>query len=155
MTVLRHLIIPLFLFEKEILTRPCFYLSAYFESRREEYIARLRELGRRGSWTRWCRFFVEGVAVQAGDNTRKARAVHDLHERLERRVIDLTHSPFAVPLLDFIFERPMFRSSDLTKLEHMPSAPMISTLPGKLRQQKQLTGGASGPTGGSLSGPLG
>ncbi|MCP5518639.1 MAG: Fic family protein [Verrucomicrobiales bacterium] len=131
---LGRMIIPLFLFEKGILTRPCFYLSAYFEARRDEYIARLRELGERGSWTRWCRFFVEGVAVQAGENTRKARAVQDLYERLKRQVLELTHSQFAVPLLDFVFERPIFRSSDLTKLEHMPSAPMVSNLLGKLRR---------------------
>jgi Fic family protein len=128
------MIIPLFLFEKGILGWPCFYLSAYFEARRDEYFARLRELGQPGSWTRWCSFFVDGMAVQAGINTRKARAIQDLYERLKVEVIKLTHSQFAVPLLDFVFERPIFRSSDLTKLEHMPSPPMVSTLLGKLRQ---------------------
>lgn len=43
-------------------------------------------------------------------------------------MLELTHSQFAVPLLDFMFERPIFRGSDVTKLAHMPSAPMVSTL---------------------------
>lgn len=135
---LGRMIIPLFLYEKKILSRPCFYLSAYFESSRDNYIARLRDLGQPGSWTRWCAFFVEGVAVQAEANTTKARAIQDLYERLKKKVIDLTHSQFAVPLLDFIFERPIFRSSDVTKLAHMPSAPMVANLLGNLRRNGVL-----------------
>jgi Fic family protein len=129
-----RMVIPLFLYEKKILSRPCFYLSAFFEARRDEYIARLRDLGQPGSWTRWCAFFLEGVAVQAEANTTKARAIQDLYERLKKQVLDLTHSQFAVPLLDYMFERPIFRSSDVTKLEHMPSAPMVANLLGNLRR---------------------
>ncbi len=131
---LGRMIIPLFLYEKRILSRPCFYLSAYFEERRDEYIERLRELGQPGSWTRWCVFFVEGVAVQAEANTAKAKAIQDLYVRLKKQVLELTHSQFAVPLLDYMFERPIFRSSDVNKLEHMPSVPMVANLLGKLRR---------------------
>jgi Fic family protein len=131
---LGRMIIPLFLFEKKILSRPCFYLSAFFEARRDEYFSRLRDLGQPGSWTRWSAFFLEGVAVQAEANTHKARAIQDLYERLKRQVLELTHSQFAVPLLDFMFERPVFRGSDVTKLEQMPSAPMVANLLGNLRR---------------------
>jgi Fic family protein len=93
-----------------------------------------RALGQPGSWTRWCAFFLEGVAVQAQANTHKARAIQDLYERLKQQVIGLTHSQFAVPLLDFMFEHPIFRASDVTKLDHMPSPPMVATLLGKLKE---------------------
>lgn len=131
---LGRMIIPLFLFEKRILSRPCFYLSEYFEARRDEYVVRLRDLGQPGSWTRWCSFFIEGVAVQAEANTNKARAIQDLYERLKKQVLELTHSQFAVPLLDFMFERPIFRGSDVAKLKHMPSVPMVANLLGNLRR---------------------
>lgn len=130
---LGRMVIPLFLYEKGILSRPCFYLSAFFEARRNEYIARLRDLGAPGSWNRWCGFFLEGVAVQADANTSKARAIQDLYERLKRQVIHLTHSQYAVPLLDYMFERPIFRGSDIAKLDAMPSAPMVANLLGRLR----------------------
>lgn len=135
---LGRMVIPLFLFEKKILSRPCFYLSAYFEANRDEYVARLRNLGQPGSWTCWCAFFIHGVASQANANTAKARAIQDLYERLKKQIIELTHSQFAVPLLDFMFERPIFRSSDVTKLDHMPSAPMVSTLLSSLRKSNML-----------------
>ncbi|MDB6055206.1 MAG: putative Filamentation induced by cAMP protein Fic [Verrucomicrobiales bacterium] len=131
---LGRMIIPLFLFEKKILNRPSFYMSAFFDARRDEYITLLRALGAPGSWTRWSRFFLEGITVQAEENTKKARAIQDLYERLKKQVLDLTHSQYAVPLLDFMFERPIFRSSDISHLEHMPSTPMIATLLGKLKR---------------------
>ena len=131
---LGRMVIPLFLFEKKILSRPCFYLSAFFDAHRDEYIARLRALGQPGSWTRWGAFFLEGVAIQAEANTNKARAIQDIYERLKKQVLELTHSQFAVPLLDFMFERPIFRGSDVTHLDQMPSAPMVATLLAKLKQ---------------------
>ncbi len=64
-------------------------------------------------------------------------------------MLELTHSQFAVPLLDFMFERPIFRSSDLAKLKHMPSAPMVWNLLAKLKGKGILTtvreGAASRP----------
>lgn len=135
---LGRMIIPVFLFEKRILSRPCFYLSAYLEARREEYIARLRALGAPGSWTAWCAFFLEGIAVQADANTRKAREIQDLYERLKKQILELTHSQFAVPLLDGMFEHPIFRSSDLARRKDMPSAPMVAHLLKTLRQSGVL-----------------
>ena len=133
-----RMIIPLFLYEKHILSRPCFYLSAFFEARRDDYITLLRALGQPGSWTHWTAFFLEGVATQAEANTNKARAIQDLYERLKQQFLDLTHSQFAVPLLDFMFERPIFRASDISKLEQMPSAPMVSHLLATLKQNQLL-----------------
>lgn len=135
---LGRMIIPLFLFEKHRLTRPSFYLSAYFESHRDEYIGCLRDLGTPGGWTRWCRFFLQGVVTQAADDTAKARAIQDLYERLKNRALEITHSQYAVPLLDYMFVHPVFRSSDVSKLEHMPTVAMVSRLFNQLREDRIL-----------------
>ncbi len=37
----------------------------------------------------------------------------ELYERLKKQVIGLTHSQFAVPLLDQLFDRPVFQSTHL------------------------------------------
>ena len=42
---------PLFLYEKKLLARPMFYLSAYLEENRGEYVTRLRARG--GSSPAW------------------------------------------------------------------------------------------------------
>ena len=72
---LGRMLIPLFLFQRGILSGPNFYMSAYLEEHREEYIERLRSISREGNWTDWCSFFLKGVVEQAAGNQRKAQSI--------------------------------------------------------------------------------
>ena len=129
-----RMLIPLFLFEKSILSRPLFYLSAYLESHREAYVGKLRQLGLKPeAWNDWIAFFLTAVDEQARLNSQKARAMIELYSELKVKVISLTHSQFAVPLLHSMFEKPIFRSSHLKTKAGMPSYPMTSALLGKLK----------------------
>jgi hypothetical protein len=80
-------------------------------------------------------FFLTALTEQARDNSRKARLIMDLYERLKLRVLELTHSRFAVPLLDILFARPILRSTELDGQKGMPSKPMIMNLLTKLKQE--------------------
>ncbi len=132
---LGRMLIPLFLYEKKVLQRPMFYLSAFLEENREEYVARLRPLGKEpGAWNQWIAFFLQALSAQAIANIAKARAIMDLYERLKAQILGLTHSQFAVPMLDAIFEQPIFQSTSLEKRAGMPSKPMIMNMLGKLKQ---------------------
>ncbi len=111
---LGRILVPLFLYEKKLLPRPMFYISAYLEEHREEYVARLRALGQRpDGWNQWILFFLAALDEQARANAAKARAILDLYEGMKAKVLALTHSQYAVPLLDQIFERPLFQSTHL------------------------------------------
>lgn len=131
-----RILIPLFLYEKKLLSRPMFYLSAYLEEHRDEYIARLRALGQKDSaWNEWIEFFLTALDEQARKNAFKARAIMELYTRLKAKVIELTHSQFAVPLLDQIFARPLFQSSHLRFLtDPKPSRQAVANLLRALRE---------------------
>ena len=91
-----------------------FYISAYFEARRDAYHDGLLAVSRDRDWTGWCRFFLEAVRVQAEENLTKAQGIIDLYESLKRHVAELTRSRYAIRALDWIFQYPIFRSSDFT-----------------------------------------
>ena len=131
-----RILIPLFLYEKKMLSRPMFYLSAYLEEHREQYVTRLRALGQKDSaWNEWIEFFLTALDEQARENASKARAIMELYARLKTRVIELTHSQFAVPLLDQIFQRPLFQSSHLSFSTHpKPSRQAVANLLRTLRE---------------------
>lgn len=132
---LGRILIPLFLFEKRILFRPMFYLSEYLEHHRDEYVERLRAIGSRsGAWNDWIKFFLTALDEQAGKNATKARAVMDLYSRLKQELIAVTHSQFAVPLLDQLFARPVFQSSSLRFSHPQPSRQATSSYLRKLRE---------------------
>jgi hypothetical protein len=61
-----------------------------------------------------------------------------LYERLKVRVLELTRSQYAVPMLDVLFARPILRSSDFESQPGMPSKQMIMSMVGKLKQDSIL-----------------
>ena len=136
---LGRMIIPLFLFERKILSRPMFYISGYLEDHRAEYVRRLRDLGRGGhAWDNWINFFLRALAEQAQANAAKAREIINLYARYKERVIGLTRSRYSVPLLDRLFEQPIFRSSSLEGKPGMPTKPVIMEMLGRLKKAGML-----------------
>lgn len=132
---LGRMMIPLFLYEKKLLSQPEFYISEYLENHRDEYIARLRSLCLKPeAWNQWIEFFLKALSEQAISNAEKGRQIIQLYNRLKNQVIELTHSQFAVPMLDEIFKRPVFRSNIFGKLPASPSRPAIATLLNRLKQ---------------------
>lgn len=108
---LGRMVIPLFLFERRILSGPNFFMSGYLEARREQYVEAMRAVSRDGAWTDWCAFFLEGLVEQASENQAKAQAIIDLHVRMRREVAEQTHSQFSDLAVEFLFSRPVFATT--------------------------------------------
>jgi Fic family protein len=123
-----RILIPLYLYEKKLLSRPTFYLSEWLDEHRDDYIENLRNLDRRdGSWNRWIEFFLTGIEQQSQRNAAKARKIMELYDQMKKTVIQLTRSSFAVPLLDQLFQRPVFRTSDL-QCQPAPTRAAVASL---------------------------
>jgi len=116
-----RMLIPLFLWKAGLVQRPMFYISAYFEARRDVYYERLLAVSRDNDWTGWCAFFLEAVRVQAEENLAKAQEILNLYEDMKERVAKMTRSQYAIRALDWIFQRPIFRSSDFVATAGIPA----------------------------------
>lgn len=128
-----RMIIPLFLYEKRIISRPMFYISKYFELKRDEYYSKLNSLSKSDeAWNDWISFFLNAIDEQALENTEIVRTILKLYNKLKERVVQVTHSQYAIPLLDQMFRNPIFQSSHFTNKKGMPSKPMIMALLNKL-----------------------
>lgn len=115
-----RLLIPLFLFSKQRLASPMFYLSAYLEANRDEYYERLKAITSRGDWTGWIAFFLRAVAEQAAINTEKIRQIMALYDDMKARVRDIAHSQYTAALVDALFDRPIFRITDMALRADIP-----------------------------------
>ena len=74
-----RLLITLLLAERAVLPSPLLYLSAWFESTREEYYAHLLAVTQEGAWESWLVYFLEGVRAQAEDALAR---IQDIDESL-------------------------------------------------------------------------
>ena len=72
-----RLLIMLLLIERNMLPSPVLYLSAFFESTRDEYYNQLFNLSSKGSWNDWFIYFLNGVAVQSEDVLSRAKRIND------------------------------------------------------------------------------
>ncbi|MEE2733647.1 MAG: Fic/DOC family N-terminal domain-containing protein [Pseudomonadota bacterium] len=125
-----RLLIPLFLYSKQRLSSPMFYLSEYLESNRAEYYSRLNAISKDRDWTGWIQFFLNAIIRQAESNLTKVRLIMNLYEQTKQQVRELTHSQHTSQLVDGIFDRPIFKVSDFVQWSGIQKP----TLHGLLRQ---------------------
>lgn len=117
---LGRICIPLFMHQAGLIQRPMFYMSAYLEANRDEYYDRLLAVSREGDWSGWCAFFLKAARMQAEQNLQKAKAVLELYDRMKLRIAEISHSQFSIHALDWIFEQPIFNSSDFVRASGIP-----------------------------------
>lgn len=128
-----RLLIPLFLYQKRTLSSPMFYLSDYLESHRDLYYARLQGISREGDWTSWVAFFLQAITQQAQANIERVREILALYERMKQQITELTRSQHAITVLDALFDRPIFQSSDFVQRTGIPKQTALPFLR-KLRE---------------------
>lgn len=117
---LGRMLIPLFLHQAGIIQQPMFYISGYLEAHRDEYYEQLLAVSRDDDWSGWCGFFLKVVQIQAEVNLAKAKAILELYDQMKIRFTKLTHSQYAIHALDWVFERPIFKSSDFVRAGMIP-----------------------------------
>jgi Fic family protein len=115
-----RILIPLFLFEKGLLSSPMFYLSAYLDEHRDEYYERLRAISRQQDWNGWIQFFLTAVREQAGINAEKTRNILALYDRMKVQVQEAIRSQYIIQAIDALFAQPIFTSIDFSKRSKIP-----------------------------------
>jgi Fic family protein len=132
-----RILIPLFLYQKRALSQPMFYLSEYLESHRDEYYQQLKAISTESDWNGWIAFFLQAIITQAGQNSIRVMAIQALYEEMKLAIQATTHSQYTVHVLDAIFSKPVFRSSDLAQQLFKEFGIHEKTTPGLLRQMKE------------------
>ena len=132
-----RILIPLFLYQKRALSQPMFYLSEYLENNRESYYFHLKSISADGDWNGWIVFFLKSIVTQAAQNSTRVTAIQALYEEMKLAIQTATRSQYSVHVLDAIFSKPIFRSSDLTAQLSKEFGVHEKTTPGLLRQMKE------------------
>lgn len=119
-----RILIPLFLYQKQALSQPMFYLSEYLENHREEYYQRLKAISIDGDWNGWIAFFLQAITTQAGQNSARVTAIQALYDEMKLAIQEITHSQYSMQVLDAIFEQPIFDTTGFIRRTgiHKPTA---------------------------------
>jgi Fic family protein len=107
-----RLLIPLYLYWKNILSLPVLYISGYFERNRDEYIDKLNYVDKTQKYEDWLKFFLTSLTQQAKETQKLIYQVLNLKKDTEER-LKKVKSPYVYKLINLIFSKPIFRASDL------------------------------------------
>lgn len=123
-----RLLIPLFLYYKKRLKRPMFYLSEYLEINREIYYAKLNGISTEGKWNEWIDFYLEALKEQGKRNAKRVQSILYLYSDLRIKIRDLIRSEYTNDIVDSLFDKPFFRSSDIQKRTNIPKQTLMPIL---------------------------
>ena len=107
-------------FSSGLIGSPAFFMSSYLERNRSEYYLRLQNISKDNDLQGWVVFFMKAIVSQARDDTSKAKSILALYEEMKNRVVDLTHSQFAIHALDTLFMHPIFSSPQFVSRSNIP-----------------------------------
>lgn len=105
-----RLLIPLFLYYREMIPYPTFYMSMYFEKDRLLYLEKLNNISKNNDWEGWIKYYLIGVIEQLKYSTKIARSIYSFYEHMKNDVMPKLKSAKSMQLLDFMFEHPMFNA---------------------------------------------
>lgn len=140
-----RLLMPLFLIERECLSQPLLYLSAYFEQRRAAYYDALSQGRCSGDLKPWIRLFLDAVAVQSVDAARRADELTKLEVDYRKR-IESSRSRVSHLLVDLLFTNVYVTASIVA--QHLKVTPLSARASiGDLQRRgilEEVTGRRSG-----------
>jgi Fic family protein len=108
-----RLLITLFLIERDRLSQPLLYLSAYIERNRARYYELLQGVRTRGDWRSWILYFLRGVAEISEEAVERSARLMELREKLRKKVSGKRN---AERLLEKLFENPYVTVAGAAKL---------------------------------------
>jgi Fic family protein len=115
---LGRLLMPLFLIERDCLSQPLLYLSAFFERRRDQYYTALMTARATGDIQPWLLLFLEAVLSQAKDAAARADRLTALEADFRGRLRG-TRSKVAHALVDEVFGGLFLTASGVARRQNV------------------------------------
>lgn len=103
-----RILIPLYLYEKQQISLPCFFISEAFESDKFKYYRLLNETREKEKWNEWIKFFLQTVAKQCEKYIYIVERINHLYEEHLHRAKTLISSNAIVDIINIIYKYPIF-----------------------------------------------
>ena len=109
-----RLIIPLYLLDKNMLLKPCFYISDFFEKHRTEYYDALNRVRLNNDLIGWIKFFLRAVIETAKSAKLKFKRVTIYVKETEEKALKLGgRSENTLKVLRLFYDEPVLDSSTI------------------------------------------
>jgi Fic family protein len=108
-----RLLIILFLIERNVLTVPLLYISAFFEATRSEYYDRLLAVSRESQWNPWLEYFLNGITRMSEDVLSRAERINLLLASWREKVAG-RKPKILLDVIELLAENPFWNTKKLS-----------------------------------------
>jgi len=117
-----RILIPLYLYEKQQISLPCFFISEALESDKFKYYRLLDGTREKGNWNDWIRFFLQTVAKQCEKYIYIVERINQMYEEHLALAKSLISNNAVVDLINAIYKQPILSLSEFEKETNLSPA---------------------------------
>lgn len=145
-----RILIPLYLYDKNFIDSPNFFISESLEKDKFKYYRLLNDTRvdsvdltpkiiqkAKVNWNEWIKFFIEAMVTQANKNIELIENIDKLYEKTLGEGRAVIKSERVIDLIDVIFKMPIFTKKKLLELIDIPSSTLGSYL-NKLEEKRVI-----------------
>lgn len=138
-----RIIIPIYLYEKKVISYPNLYISEFLEIHRRDYYEALNRVSEHEDWITWITFFLRAVREQSKISKRRVDRVNDLYKEIHDNLPQF-NSIYASNFLDAIFSSPIFTTKSIEKRADIPHSQTVYMLVKKFIEKGLIVDAAPG-----------
>jgi Fic family protein len=108
-----RILIPLYLVNKGLLSKPLFYMSTFFEANKDDYYKKLMDVRLNNGFSDWIMFFLKGVEQTARHSIETLMAILELKKSRTKKIQNESgnRSSNNLRLFEMLFETPFIQVS--------------------------------------------
>ncbi len=138
-----RLLIPLYLVDQKLLSKPSLYLSAFFEQNRTAYYDALTRVRMNDDLNHWVRFFLTGIIETATKGRDVFRNILNLQQETDAQILSLGKRMANAQLaLKYLYQNPIVTANifeDELSISHSTAHALINSLV-KIGILEEMTG---------------
>lgn len=127
-----RILIPLYLYDKEIISSPNFFISESLEKDKFKYYKLLndtridydnyneKEVSKR--WNNWIKFFINAIVTQGKKNIELIETIDKLYDEVLTKSKNVISNNKLIDIIDTMFERPIFTKKTILEKVDIPSS---------------------------------
>lgn len=110
-----RILIPLYLYEKQQISLPCFFISEALESDKFKYYRLLNETRENNNWNNWIKFFLQTVSKQCEKYIYIIAKINQLYDEHLSRAKELISNNAVVDVINTIYRHPVLTGAIVEK----------------------------------------
>ncbi len=123
-----RMLIPMYLYAKNQIDLPCFFISEALEADKLRYYTLLNNIRKEKNWNAWIKFFLSTVAKQCDKYIQIISEINQLYTKHESAICESANSNVMIKILQLIYKNPIITTKKIKEELNIPSSSVMRYL---------------------------